>query len=75
MTGHAKVSRGTKLLAALCHVCPFCLAAHQWANNAASKAFHRIQAICPSCGASEKVRHIQVAAEAPIDEPVAIKYA
>ena len=75
MTGHAKVSTGTKLLATiLCHVCPLCLAARQWSKNAMSKAFHKVQAVYPFCRAYEKVRHIEVAAEAPIDTPVAIKH-
>jgi hypothetical protein len=51
-----KIDIKTKVLAAFCRVCPFCIAARQWPGSAYAKKLKKIEKNCPFCKAYSKLK-------------------
>ena len=51
-----KIDIKTKILAAFCKVCPFCIAARQWPDSAYAKKLKAIEKNCPFCNAYSKLK-------------------
>jgi len=46
-----KIDIKTKVLAAFCRICPFCIAARQWPDSTYAKKLKEIEKNCPFCKA------------------------
>jgi hypothetical protein len=51
-----KIDTKTKVLAAFCKVCPFCIAARHCPNSAYAKKLKEIEKNCPFCKAYSKLK-------------------
>jgi hypothetical protein len=51
-----KTNMKTKVLAAFCRVCPFCIAARKWPNSAYAKKLKEIEKNCPFCKAYSRLK-------------------
>ena len=55
MTENATIGLTTRVLAACCTVCPFCVAARRFPRSAFARALRRIESSCPACRAYDRV--------------------
>jgi len=46
----------TRLLAAICKLCPFCTAARRWPNSAYARKLKKIEKFCGPCKAYLKLK-------------------
>ena len=51
-----KADTKTRVLAAICKLCPFCIAARRVPGSAYAKKLHKIEKHCPFCNAYSKLR-------------------
>jgi len=51
-----KIDIKTKVLAAFCRVCPFCIAARHWPDSSYAKKLKEIEKNCPFCKAYLKLK-------------------
>ena len=53
-----------KYLAAVCAVCPFCLAKRKWPRSAFARGYRKVERFCPFCRAYGRMH-----AEGKVSEP------
>ena len=57
------ISTGTRILASLCVICPFCMATRLWPNSRFAKWWEKVQRRCICCKAYNKLKRIEVKGE------------
>ena len=45
----------TRVMAAGCSICPFCIPARMWPNSAFARKMHCLERICPWCRAHNRL--------------------
>jgi len=44
-----------KFLAAICRICPFCIARRKWPDSAYGRFMKKAEAVCPFCRAYDRL--------------------